>query len=44
MGAVAVGTGDMVQNARWAAWRTNELLNRRAMEAGHFIEARFQVS
>ena len=39
MGAVAVGTGDMVQNARWVAWRTNEFLNRRAMEVGHFIEA-----
>lgn len=37
-GAVAVGTGDMVQNARWVAWRTNEFLNRRAMEVGHFIE------
>lgn len=37
-GAVAVGTGEMVQNARWVAWRTNELLNRRAMEVGHFIE------
>ncbi|MBL0713525.1 MAG: epoxyqueuosine reductase [Desulfosarcina sp.] len=37
-GAVAVGTGDMVQNARWVAWRTNESLNRRAMEIGHFVE------
>lgn len=40
MGAIAVGTGDMVQNARWVAWRTNEFLNRRAMEIGHFIERR----
>jgi len=38
LGAVAVGTGDMVQSARWVAWRTNELLNRRAMEIGHFLE------
>lgn len=37
-GAVAVGTGDMVQNARWVAWRTNELLNNCAMEIGHFVE------
>jgi epoxyqueuosine reductase len=37
-GAVAVGTTDSVQNARWVAWRTNEFLNRRAMEVGHFIE------
>jgi epoxyqueuosine reductase QueG len=37
-GAVAVGTSDSVQNARWVAWRTNEFLNRRAMEVGHFIE------
>ncbi len=37
-GAVAVGTGDMVQNARWVAWRTNEMLNRRALEIGHFLE------
>ncbi|MBT8372805.1 MAG: hypothetical protein KJO34_17705 [Deltaproteobacteria bacterium] len=38
LGAIAVGTGDMVQNSRWVAWRTNEYLNRRAMEIGHFIE------
>ncbi|MFC1854059.1 hypothetical protein ACFL27_28080 [candidate division CSSED10-310 bacterium] len=38
LGAVDVGTGDMVQNARWVAWRTNEFLNRRAMEIGHFLE------
>ncbi len=38
MGAVAVGTGDSVQNARWAAWRANEFLNRRAMEVAYFIE------
>ena len=38
LGAIAVGTGDMVQNARWVAWRTNEYLNRRAMEVGHFLE------
>lgn len=37
-GAVAVGTGDMVQNARWVAWRTNELLNNCAMEIAHFVE------
>jgi len=37
-GAIAVGTGEMVQNARWAAWRTNEYLNRRAMEVAHFVE------
>lgn len=37
-GAVAVGLGEAVQNARWVAWRTNELLNRRAMEVAHFIE------
>ncbi|MBU2509955.1 4Fe-4S binding protein [bacterium] len=38
MGAVAVGTGEMVQNARWVAWRTNEYLNSRAMEIAHFLE------
>jgi len=38
LGAVDVGTGDMIQNARWVAWRTNEMLNRRAMEIGHFLE------
>ncbi len=38
LGAIAVGTGDMVQNARWVAWRTNEYLNRRALEIGHFLE------
>lgn len=37
-GAIDIGTGDMIQNARWVAWRTNEMLNRRAMEIGHFIE------
>jgi epoxyqueuosine reductase len=37
-GAVAVGTTGSIQNARWVAWRTNEFLNRRAMEVGHFIE------
>jgi epoxyqueuosine reductase QueG len=37
-GAVDVGTGASVQNARWVAWRTNEFLNRRAMEVGHYIE------
>jgi epoxyqueuosine reductase len=37
-GAISVGTGDSVQNARWVAWRTNEYLNRRAMDVGHFIE------
>jgi len=37
-GALAVGTGEMVQNARWIAWRTNEILNQCAMEIGHFIE------
>ena len=37
-GAVAVGTGDMVQNTRWVAWRTNEFLNTHALEIGHFIE------
>lgn len=39
-GAIAVGTTDSIQNARWVAWRTNEFLNRRAMEVGHFIEQR----
>ena len=39
-GAISVGTGDSVQNARWVAWRTNEFLNRRAMDVGHFIERR----
>jgi len=38
LGAIAVGTGEMVQNARWIAWRTNEYLNRRALEIGHFLE------
>lgn len=38
LGAIAVGTGEMVQNARWVAWRTNEYLNRRALEIGHFLE------
>jgi len=38
LGAISVGTGDMAQNARWVAWRTNEYLNRRALEVGHFIE------
>jgi len=37
-GAVEVGLTEMLQNARWVAWRTNELLNRRAMEVGHFLE------
>ena len=37
-GALAVGTGDMVQNARWVAWRTNEFLNNCALEIGHFVE------
>ena len=37
-GAIDVGTTDMIQNARWVAWRTNEMLNRRAMEIGQFIE------
>jgi len=37
-GAIDVGLGDSIQNARWVAWRTNEFLNRRTMELGHFIE------
>ena len=37
-GAVAVGTGDMVQNARWVAWRTTEFLNQHALEIAHFLE------
>lgn len=37
-GAVAVGTGDMVQNARWIAWRTNEFLNTQVLDIAHFIE------
>jgi epoxyqueuosine reductase QueG len=39
-GAVAVGTGDMVQNARWVAWRTTEFLNQHALEISHFVERR----
>jgi epoxyqueuosine reductase QueG len=37
-GAIDIGTTEMIQNARWVAWRTNEMLNRRAMEIGQFIE------
>ena len=37
-GAIDVGLGDSIQNARWVAWRTNEMLNRRAMELAHFLE------
>ena len=36
--ATDIGTGDSIQNARWVAWRTNEFLNRRAIEVAHFIE------
>lgn len=39
-GAIDVGLGDSIQNARWVAWRTNEMLNRRAMELAHFLERR----
>jgi epoxyqueuosine reductase QueG len=39
-GAVDVGLGDSIQNARWVAWRTNETLNRYAMDLAHFIERR----
>ncbi len=39
-GAIDVGTSDSVQNTRWVAWRTNETLNRRAMDLAHFLERR----
>jgi len=39
-GAIDVGLGDSIQNARWVAWRTNEMLNHRAMELAHFLERR----
>lgn len=38
-GAMEISTNEMLQNARWVAWRTNELLNHRALELALFIES-----